>query len=301
MSDKVLMRRFSGPACLCFLFMLVAPGFAFAQTAEELLAPLKEQWPQQVWEARVEQLQQHMKQGKHVPRFLMRQYEKQQRTKAERALLSQHPWDQDSTLTPVRRPANVPLLASEHLHTVPFATQNTPLEISLTNAQPGDLPNVRLRAQAVPSWLTLPQTEVSFPLLEQGQAVVASFAVSVQEDAPVGEVIPLLFEVWVNGQLQLMKEVKLHIAAPKEVHLLGNYPNPFNPVTTISYILPKETRVVLQVYDMLGRKVAVLVDGLQGPGKHRLSFDASHLASGMYLYRLEAGDRLLAGKMLLLK
>ena len=88
---------------------------------------------------------------------------------------------------------------------------------------------------------------------------------------------------------------------PEQVTLHQNYPNPFNPVTTISYELARGSRVTLAVYDLLGRKVATLVDGVMPAAAHTVQFDASELASGMYLYRLQARDRVIAKTMMLLK
>jgi len=88
---------------------------------------------------------------------------------------------------------------------------------------------------------------------------------------------------------------------PKEISLTQNYPNPFNPTTTIRYALPTMTNVNLVVYDILGRQVSTLVDGLKPAGVHQISFDARRLASGMYLYRLEAGDKVFIKKMILIK
>ena len=83
--------------------------------------------------------------------------------------------------------------------------------------------------------------------------------------------------------------------------LEGNHPNPFNPVTTIGYVLPEEALVKLVVYDVLGRAVATLVDGRQEVGRHAASFDATRLPSGTYVYRLEALGQVETGRMLLLK
>jgi hypothetical protein len=75
---------------------------------------------------------------------------------------------------------------------------------------------------------------------------------------------------------------------PQSFELSHNYPNPFNPVTTISYHLPSTTRCSLKVFDLLGRTVATVVDEIQTPGEHSAAFnaDAHHLASGTYIYRL---------------
>ncbi len=77
---------------------------------------------------------------------------------------------------------------------------------------------------------------------------------------------------------------------PEDVELEQNYPNPFNPATTIEYNLPEDTDVTLEVLSMEGRHITTLVNEEQSAGSHRVSFDASSLASGVYMYRLEAGD-----------
>jgi Secretion system C-terminal sorting domain len=88
---------------------------------------------------------------------------------------------------------------------------------------------------------------------------------------------------------------------PEAFKLEQNYPNPFNPSTTISFGLPKETHVLLEVYDILGRKVATLVDEQRVAGSYTVTFDASHFGSGVYFYRIKAGGQSLAKRMLLVK
>lgn len=79
------------------------------------------------------------------------------------------------------------------------------------------------------------------------------------------------------------------------------YPNPFNPTTTFAFRIPETSQVRLAVYDMLGREVALLADGVHQAGVHQASFDGSSLASGLYLYRLEANGEVLTGRVHLLK
>jgi photosystem II stability/assembly factor-like uncharacterized protein len=95
---------------------------------------------------------------------------------------------------------------------------------------------------------------------------------------------------------------------PSGLRLLGNYPNPFNPLTTITFSLPPQHGSVgtlhatsLQVFDVLGRRVASLVDEPMSPGIHATTFDASQLPSGTYIYRLISGNFAAAKKMMLLR
>ena len=88
---------------------------------------------------------------------------------------------------------------------------------------------------------------------------------------------------------------------PSEVNLVRVSPNPFNPLAQIQYQLLERTEVRLSVYDLQGKVVAVLVDGLQDAGQHEAGFDGSALPSGIYFYALRAGAIEQTGKMLLLK
>ncbi len=88
---------------------------------------------------------------------------------------------------------------------------------------------------------------------------------------------------------------------PERFALEQNYPNPFNPVTTIAFDLPAAAQIRLAVYDLLGREVAVLADGLQPAGRHRIAVDARSWGSGTYLYRLTRDGQALTRKMLLIK
>ena len=88
---------------------------------------------------------------------------------------------------------------------------------------------------------------------------------------------------------------------PTKVELKQNYPNPFNPTTQIKYALPNSMMVHLTVYNILGRKVAELVNNRQSAGIHVITFDASHLASGVYFYRIRTNAAVQTKKMLLIK
>ncbi|MAL16647.1 MAG: hypothetical protein CL670_09270 [Balneola sp.] len=86
-----------------------------------------------------------------------------------------------------------------------------------------------------------------------------------------------------------------------DFNLSQNYPNPFNPSTNISYSIPSASKVVLEVYNVLGRRVATLVEGNLNAGTHTTNFDASSLPSGIYYYKLQSGDFVEVRSMTLIK
>jgi len=105
----------------------------------------------------------------------------------------------------------------------------------------------------------------------------------------------------VELQGSLATSAALQAEIPDQFELGQNYPNPFNPTTRINFSLPEEVKVRLEVYNILGQRVAVLVNEQRQPGYHHVTFDASSLASGVYLYRIQAGAFIQTQKMMLVK
>lgn len=104
-----------------------------------------------------------------------------------------------------------------------------------------------------------------------------------------------------DGQFEYSPVIEVDAGVPRTFELAQNYPNPFNPSTAISYQLPTATNVTLKVYDMLGREVATLVNARQEAGRYQVTFNAANLASGIYFYRLQAGNFVETKKMMLIK
>ncbi|MDI6401448.1 T9SS type A sorting domain-containing protein [Balneolaceae bacterium ANBcel3] len=92
-----------------------------------------------------------------------------------------------------------------------------------------------------------------------------------------------------------------HTNSPARFKLAQNFPNPFNPNTIIRYQISERADVRIEVFDALGRNVAVLKSGVHSPGSYQVNFDASHLSSGIYIYRLRAGDFTETRQMILVK
>ncbi|MCH8495371.1 MAG: T9SS type A sorting domain-containing protein, partial [Balneolales bacterium] len=88
---------------------------------------------------------------------------------------------------------------------------------------------------------------------------------------------------------------------PTEVTLHGNYPNPFNPTTSIKFSVPETMQVEIEVYDLVGRQVATLTRRDFNAGTHTIDFNASALSSGVYLYRMVTPTSVQTGKMMLIK
>ncbi len=83
--------------------------------------------------------------------------------------------------------------------------------------------------------------------------------------------------------------------------LSQNYPNPFNPSTTIKFQLPTDGFVTLKVYDILGNEVTTLINEQKPKGRYELNFNASSLASGVYIYKIQTGSFISSKKMILIK
>lgn len=107
--------------------------------------------------------------------------------------------------------------------------------------------------------------------------------------------------VQVTGGTAIVNSNEYDFSTPVAVSLDQNYPNPFNPSTVISYQISTNSMVKLEVFDMLGRKVSTLVDGRKAAGSHQVTFNASRLSSGMYIYRLRAGNQVFSKKLMLIK
>ncbi len=120
-------------------------------------------------------------------------------------------------------------------------------------------------------------------------------------DIFVAKYLSLPPELGFTTEANLKTDVLEMTAADKSFTLYGNYPNPFNPQTTIRFGLASSAQVNLQVYDMTGRLVSTLVSGTLEAGNHEMTFEASDLPSGMYVYRLATPDAQVTRLMSLLK
>ena len=104
-----------------------------------------------------------------------------------------------------------------------------------------------------------------------------------------------------DGSFEYSKVIEVDLGMPMEFSLSQNYPNPFNPLTKIRYSIPKSSNVIIKVFDILGNEIGTLINEEKPIGNYEVDFNSSGLPSGLYFYRLLAGDFVQIRKMILLK
>ena len=116
-----------------------------------------------------------------------------------------------------------------------------------------------------------------------------------------GKVSYRLKQVDNDGKFTYSNAVEVELGLPKSIELLANYPNPFNPTTTINFVMPQAGNVVVKVYNSLGAEVATLFNGKMDSGMQQLQFDAANLTSGVYYYTVSTDFGVKTAKMMLVK
>jgi len=110
-----------------------------------------------------------------------------------------------------------------------------------------------------------------------------------------------LKQVDFNGTYAYSEVVEIDVTGPLTFDLAQNYPNPFNPSTSIKYSIPESGNIRLSVFNIVGEEVAVLAEGFSQAGSFEVTFDASNLSTGVYLYKLQSANSVQTKKMMLLK
>ncbi len=186
-------------------------------------------------------------------------------------------------------------------HHVPFASTGNKIELTIANSQPQMIANIRVGVSKLPNWLHIsPEDQTVQSLKGQGERT-ATFTFSVDRTAPVKKETTISLEaIGASGQ-KWTKNINIIVDVPKQFELMQNFPNPFNPTTTIWYNLPHDAKVILKVYNTLGQQVKMLVDEQQEEGGQSVKFNAASLSSGVYFYRLQAGNFSSVKKMVVTK
>ncbi len=110
-----------------------------------------------------------------------------------------------------------------------------------------------------------------------------------------------LKQIDLDGSFTYSQEIEVNTAIPTSFSLSQNYPNPFNPTTKINYSVPFDSKVTISVYSITGELVMELVNENVSAGSYSVDFNGSNLASGMYIYKMTAGNFTQTSKMMLMK
>ena len=180
--------------------------------------------------------------------------------------------------------------AETRVYEVPFASKNNTVQLSVENSTGIAVSNVRVGVTDTPPWLSFATRAIDLGGMGGSEQRTVTLAFSVDRSAPIGKEQVIILSVNVSTGEHWIKTIAVKVSPPEKFELFQNFPNPFNPTTTISYQLSQVSRVNLKIYNLLGQEIGTLVDGEQLAGYHQATFDATRLSSGMYIYRIVSTD-----------
>ena len=199
---------------------------------------------------------------------------------------------------------------------IPFTEEDTFMSVRVWSPV-ANIP-VRMKIEDAADPDTFVEAEMTTSVSEEWETLVFDFSNEVEGTPAIDfsntyDLVTIFFDFGAQGggETYFWDDIELPGAptssgndladVPAEFELRQNYPNPFNPTTQIEFSVPENADVRLDVYNVTGQRVATLVNESMSAGTHSVSFDAQNLASGIYLYRLQAGNTVLTRKMTLVK
>lgn len=189
---------------------------------------------------------------------------------------------------------------------IAFGSEGNTVSLSVENNSSIDAKNVSVIFTNLPSWLEFKSNTVLLKSIQAKSTGDAEFTFSVDNKAPVGKDTTLSAVISSSDGQLWTKDITVSVGAPKDYKLYNNFPNPFNPSTKIAFELPKTSHVMLTIYDVLGREVAQIADRSYNAGYNEVTWnglnrDGEQVASGVYFYRIAAGNWSKVMKMMMLK
>ncbi|MFZ1520135.1 MAG: T9SS type A sorting domain-containing protein [Ignavibacteriaceae bacterium] len=197
---------------------------------------------------------------------------------------------------------------AQNIYSIQPGAKNNQIVLELSNISLTESANnLEVKLIKNSNHLAFNQTEKMIANITQGEEKELTFTFDAEYNIEKTEADTIEFIITDNKSIYLTKQFILQYSAPTEYKLEQNYPNPFNPTTKIRYSIPKvgmgltPSVVTLKVYDILGNEVTTLVNEQKGPGYYEVDFNAVSFASGVYIYRLQAGSYVSTKKMILMK
>ncbi len=207
-------------------------------------------------------------------------------------------------------------------NTIPYNSKGNVISLTVENTAGVAAKNISVAIDNPPAWLKFDTTQVVLNDIQSRKSKEAEFTFSVGRNAPVGKEQKLTLtirntltegltkETGTTAKKPVVeswtKEIAFTVEAPKEYHLYDNYPNPFNPSTTIAVELPVQSKVKVVVYDLLGRVLRELADETRDAGYVEYLWDGKNdhgtmVSSGIYFCRVSAGNWHAVRKMVMMK
>ena len=182
------------------------------------------------------------------------------------------------------------LLFPQTIYDVTPGTKGNRIIISIVNeSKICEAKNVEVKLINSPPELIFNHISQLIKIINGSEEKDASFSFDIKRNVESNKKDTIVFAIKGNN-INLKKSFIINYTAPKEYSLLQNFPNPFNPTTTIRYDLPFDSKVSLKIYDTLGKKIITLVEKEQSAGYKEIKFNGSSFASGVYIYRLIANN-----------
>lgn len=180
-------------------------------------------------------------------------------------------------------------LAAQTVFQVPGYSIGNQIALTIANESPSDkLEGLTIKAVRHSQVVKMTTAIAMIKLLPPKAEADVVFRFDVGREAKINAKDTLLFQVSDKNGGNWSKSIIISFVPPTVFALEQNFPNPFNPSTTIYYQLPALARVSIRIYDILGREVRALIEEEQEAGYHQIPLDATNMASGAYFYRMEA-------------
>jgi Secretion system C-terminal sorting domain len=194
------------------------------------------------------------------------------------------------------------IIYAQTVYEVQPGTKGNEIKITVANiSETNSANNVEIVLVRKSSSINFNKETETIETIEAKAEAEASFTFDVERNTPVSRKDTIDFMITDGMGIMMTKSFIFSYTGPKEFKLEQNYPNPFNPTTSIQYQISSISEVTLKIFDILGSEVATLVNKEQQPGYYEVQFNGSSLASGMYVYRLSAGNFISTKKMMMLK
>jgi hypothetical protein len=195
---------------------------------------------------------------------------------------------------------------AQSVYEIQPGTKGNQIKLTIANvSEINTIENVNIQLpqsfERMKDYLTFSKESQTIERLNPGEETEVVFEFDIKRNSPVNKKDTLEFSITDGRTIFAKKHIILNYIGPKDYKLEQNFPNPFNPSTTIQYELPKDSKVTLKIYDILGSEVVTLVNEEQEAGYKEVNFNASYYASGIYIYRLIVDKYISTKKMMLIK